>query len=86
MWESSFMACFCEEVKPKPERIYGPMLPNRCSYGWEGQFCDECKLFPGCVHGTCVQPWQCSCERNWGGLLCDKGRCPCLEPEKSVIS
>lgn len=18
-------------------------------------------------------PWQCSCERNWGGLLCDKG-------------
>eukprot|EP00066_Takifugu_rubripes_P021314 XP_011610580.1 PREDICTED: protein jagged-2 isoform X2 [Takifugu rubripes] len=43
-----------------------------CSYGWDGQFCDECKLFPGCVHGTCVQPWQCRCERNWGGLLCDK--------------
>lgn len=49
------------------------MFPNRCSYGWDGQFCDECKLFPGCVHGTCNLPWQCNCETNWGGLLCDKG-------------
>ncbi|CAJ1087289.1 hypothetical protein F7725_019853 [Xyrichtys novacula] len=29
-------------------------------------------LYPGCVHGTCNMPWQCNCERNWGGLLCDK--------------
>lgn len=47
---------------------------RRCSYGWQGQFCDECMLFPGCVHGTCNNPWQCNCERNWGGLLCDKGK------------
>lgn len=47
--------------------------PDRCSYGWQGQFCDECVVYPGCVHGTCNSPWQCSCERNWGGLLCDKG-------------
>ncbi|KAF3850134.1 hypothetical protein F7725_019853 [Dissostichus mawsoni] len=40
--------------------------------GMQGQFCDECVLYPGCVHGTCNIPWQCSCERNWGGLLCDK--------------
>ncbi|CAF92062.1 unnamed protein product, partial [Tetraodon nigroviridis] len=44
----------------------------RCSFGWEGQFCDECKLYPGCVHGTCNLPWQCNCEKNWGGLLCNK--------------
>lgn len=47
---------------------------RRCSYGWQGQFCDECVVYPGCVHGTCNAPWQCNCERNWGGLLCDKGK------------
>uniref|UniRef100_A0A673CSW2 Delta-like protein n=1 Tax=Sphaeramia orbicularis TaxID=375764 RepID=A0A673CSW2_9TELE len=45
---------------------------GECNYGWQGQFCDECVLYPGCVHGTCNLPWQCNCERNWGGLLCDK--------------
>lgn len=64
-------------------RIHLSVLPNRCSYGWDGQFCDECRLFPGCVHGTCNQPWQCNCERNWGGLLCDKGRC--LSPLKAKL-
>ncbi|KAI2651913.1 Protein jagged-2 [Labeo rohita] len=44
----------------------------RCNYGWQGQFCDECLPYPGCLHGTCVVPWQCTCEKNWGGLLCDK--------------
>ncbi|XP_054474229.1 protein jagged-2b isoform X4 [Anoplopoma fimbria] len=44
----------------------------KCNYGWRGQFCDECRLYPGCVHGTCNIQWQCNCERNWGGLLCDK--------------
>lgn len=56
--------------------IYDHVLASvfdRCSYGWQGQFCDECVLYPGCVHGTCNVPWQCNCERNWGGLLCDKG-------------
>uniref|UniRef100_A0A8C5XFT9 Protein jagged-2 n=1 Tax=Microcebus murinus TaxID=30608 RepID=A0A8C5XFT9_MICMU len=43
-----------------------------CSYGWQGRFCDECVPYPGCVHGSCVAPWQCNCETNWGGLLCDK--------------
>lgn len=58
------------------EMIHGHVLASvfdRCSYGWQGQFCDECVLYPGCVHGTCGNPWQCICERNWGGLLCDKG-------------
>ncbi|TSV02075.1 Protein jagged-1 [Bagarius yarrelli] len=43
-----------------------------CSYGWQGPLCDECVPHPGCVHGTCVKQWECICERNWGGLLCDK--------------
>lgn len=62
--------------------------PDRCSYGWQGQFCDECMLHPGCVHGTCSSPWQCKCERNWGGLLCDKGMlkfvCFCMCPTQEA--
>ncbi|KAG7278340.1 hypothetical protein CRUP_024585 [Coryphaenoides rupestris] len=27
---------------------------------------------PGCVYGSCSEPWQCVCDVNWGGLLCDK--------------
>lgn len=45
----------------------------RCLYGWQGQYCDKCIPHPGCVHGTCVEPWQCLCDTNWGGHLCDKG-------------
>lgn len=44
-----------------------------CLYGWQGQYCDKCIPHPGCVHGTCVEPWQCLCDTNWGGHLCDKG-------------
>ncbi|XP_031717383.1 protein jagged-2-like [Anarrhichthys ocellatus] len=44
----------------------------KCNYGWQGQFCDECELHPGCVHGTCNVRWQCNCETNWGGMMCDK--------------
>lgn len=56
-----------------PGDVLSRASPDRCSYGWQGQFCDECVVYPGCVHGTCNSPWQCNCERNWGGLLCDKG-------------
>uniref|UniRef100_A0A4W6C9D4 EGF-like domain-containing protein n=1 Tax=Lates calcarifer TaxID=8187 RepID=A0A4W6C9D4_LATCA len=34
--------------------------------------------YPGCVHGTCNEPWQCTCEKNWGGLLCDKAEHACV--------
>lgn len=44
-----------------------------CLYGWQGQYCDKCIPHPGCVHGTCGEPWQCLCDTNWGGHLCDKG-------------
>ncbi|KAL8219824.1 UNVERIFIED_CONTAM: hypothetical protein K2H54_034457 [Gekko kuhli] len=49
-----------------------PKVQRTCHYGWTGPLCDECILFPGCVHGSCTEPWKCNCETNWGGLLCDK--------------
>lgn len=53
--------------------LFHPYL-RRCNYGWKGDLCDECETFPGCDHGTCIEPWQCTCDTNWGGLLCDKGK------------
>lgn len=55
-------------------RLSGGVLSVcRCQYGWQGLYCDKCIPHPGCVHGTCNEPWQCLCETNWGGQLCDKG-------------
>jgi jagged-like protein len=40
-----------------------------------GDFCTECTPYPGCKHGYCTdEPWQCICELNWGGILCDQGK------------
>ncbi|XP_067367399.1 protein delta homolog 2 isoform X2 [Channa argus] len=36
---------------------------------------------PGCLHGSCQQPWQCSCEPGWGGRFCDKDLFVCLEEQ-----
>ncbi|XP_072165055.1 protein jagged-1b-like [Diadema setosum] len=55
--------------------IYGYChLPDecRCRHGWQGELCDECMPYPGCLHGGCVSPWQCDCQEKWGGLLCDQ--------------
>lgn len=45
----------------------------RCREGWQGVFCDVCKLHPSCKHGTCTEPWECACKEGWGGILCDQG-------------
>uniref|UniRef100_A0A4W6CM00 Delta like non-canonical Notch ligand 2 n=1 Tax=Lates calcarifer TaxID=8187 RepID=A0A4W6CM00_LATCA len=42
---------------------------SRCDPGWDGERCERCVPMPGCVHGSCQQPWQCSCEPGWGGHL-----------------
>uniref|UniRef100_A0A8C4N144 EGF-like domain-containing protein n=1 Tax=Eptatretus burgeri TaxID=7764 RepID=A0A8C4N144_EPTBU len=42
---------------------------HQCQPGWEGEFCDRCTSYPGCVHGSCQQPWQCNCEPGWTGHL-----------------
>ncbi|KGL83419.1 Protein delta 2, partial [Tinamus guttatus] len=44
----------------------------RCDPGWEGEYCEECVRMPGCLHGTCHQPWQCICHSGWAGKFCDK--------------
>ncbi|KAL0972901.1 hypothetical protein UPYG_G00196220 [Umbra pygmaea] len=49
-----------------------------CDYGYQGPLCDQCSTFPGCVYGSCAEPWQCVCDVNWGGLLCDKVEHACL--------
>ena len=50
------------------------LLPcwNRCKSGYKGPTCDECELYPGCVHGTCTEKWQCICKEGWGGLFCNQ--------------
>lgn len=53
-------------------------LPNkycvcRCRVGFSGRYCDDCIRYPGCLHGTCQQPWQCNCQEGWGGLFCNQG-------------
>uniref|UniRef100_A0A3B4V026 Delta like non-canonical Notch ligand 1 n=1 Tax=Seriola dumerili TaxID=41447 RepID=A0A3B4V026_SERDU len=44
----------------------------RCKPGWQGDNCDQCLPFPGCLHGTCEKAWQCICEEGWVGSLCDQ--------------
>ncbi|CAH1999090.1 unnamed protein product [Acanthoscelides obtectus] len=44
----------------------------RCQSGWEGPLCNQCQRYPGCMHGTCVEPWGCLCKEGWGGLFCNQ--------------
>lgn len=70
--DATLVAASAPRAHPHP-RALCPLDFPRCNYGWQGRFCDECVPYPGCVHGSCVEPWQCNCETNWGGLLCNKG-------------
>ncbi|XP_056147398.1 protein delta homolog 2 [Lampris incognitus] len=53
----------------------------RCDPGWEGEQCELCVRKPGCVHGSCHQPWQCICEADWTGRFCDKDIHVCSKEE-----
>ena len=41
-----------------------------CRTGYQGVKCDECQPYPGCLHGTCDEPWTCHCEEGWTGITC----------------
>ncbi|KAJ8953252.1 hypothetical protein NQ318_015834 [Aromia moschata] len=47
-------------------------IEGRCQSGWEGTLCNQCQRYPGCMHGTCVKPWDCLCDEGWGGLFCNQ--------------
>lgn len=65
---------------PGPGSVSVPLTPSwfllRCRVGWQGRYCDQCIRYPGCLHGTCQQPWQCTCQEGWGGLFCNQGKAP----------
>ncbi|XP_061700129.1 LOW QUALITY PROTEIN: protein delta homolog 1 [Syngnathoides biaculeatus] len=44
----------------------------RCKPGWQGDHCERCIPFPGCLHGSCEKAWQCVCQQGWLGSLCDQ--------------
>ncbi|XP_077477924.1 protein delta homolog 1 [Stigmatopora argus] len=44
----------------------------RCKPGWQGDNCERCIPFPGCLHGSCEKAWQCVCQEGWVGSLCDQ--------------
>ena len=41
-----------------------------CRTGYQGVKCDECQPYPGCMHGTCDEPWTCHCNEGWTGITC----------------
>ncbi|XP_021099954.1 protein delta homolog 1 isoform X4 [Heterocephalus glaber] len=43
----------------------------RCQPGWQGDLCDQCVTFSGCVNGHCEEPGECICEDGWDGKLCN---------------
>lgn len=57
----------------------------RCRPGWQGELCDRCIPYPGCKHGYCNgSSWQCICDTNWGGILCDQGTFAFMDSRRFV--
>ena len=52
--------------------IYFVQAPGECicRTGYQGFKCDECRPYPGCLHGTCDEPWTCHCKEGWTGITC----------------
>lgn len=66
-------ATYCETASQQPPP-YLCFLCFSCRSGWRGEYCHQCTPYPGCKHGYCNgTPWQCICDTNWGGILCDQG-------------
>ncbi|KAI6222346.1 Teneurin-1 [Aphelenchoides fujianensis] len=46
-----------------------------CSTEYSGEFCDQLKCTPSCIHGQCVRG-MCLCNEGWMGQTCDRKNCP----------
>ncbi|KAI6216589.1 Teneurin-1 [Aphelenchoides fujianensis] len=46
-----------------------------CSTEYSGEFCDQLKCTPSCIHGQCVRG-MCLCNEGWIGQTCDRKNCP----------
>ncbi|KAG7233244.1 hypothetical protein INR49_007323, partial [Caranx melampygus] len=63
----------------RSESLSSPSSPSSWPRPAQVKRCERCVLMPGCVHGSCEQPWQCSCDLGWGGRFCDKDLSVCSE-------
>lgn len=73
-WENYYLLSTCVFAYTFNNSFLFFLLIFRCRPGWKGEFCDQCMPYPGCKYGYCNgAPWQCICETNWGGILCDQG-------------
>uniref|UniRef100_A0A8C0J472 Delta like non-canonical Notch ligand 2 n=1 Tax=Chelonoidis abingdonii TaxID=106734 RepID=A0A8C0J472_CHEAB len=61
-----------------------PVSSCRCDPGWEGKYCEQCVRMPGCVHGTCHQPWQCICHNGWADVHICEHELPCQNGAECV--
>ncbi|XP_028403857.1 mucin-2-like isoform X2 [Dendronephthya gigantea] len=47
-----------------------------CQSGlYEGSYCEKPICRQGCLHGTCIKPGQCACDKGWEGTKCHKAIC-----------
>ncbi|XP_049960051.1 protein jagged-1b [Schistocerca serialis cubense] len=77
--ESAVCKAGCHPIHGKCDHPGG----CECRPGWQGEYCDQCMPYPGCKHGYCNgSSWQCICDTNWGGILCDQdlNTCGTLDP------
>lgn len=37
-------------------------------------FCHTAICEDGCIHGKCVGPNRCECDKGWTGATCDRGK------------
>lgn len=53
---------------------YGQYRRRECCYGWRYQSTSECAPIceDGCVHGKCVGPNRCECDKGYTGATCDR--------------
>ncbi|XP_033647128.1 neurogenic locus notch homolog protein 1-like isoform X1 [Asterias rubens] len=53
---------------------YGQYRRRECCYGWRYQSTSQCAPIceDGCIHGKCVGPNRCECDKGWTGATCDR--------------